>query len=128
QLARAERVGRVAHPNTHRQAPEGADGAGNSPTPIGQPDRTLALIASIAALALEPSGPPACAKSGRPPPPLPPSASAPILTSSTALLAGVQSPVTPTARFALPSTVAPAVAPTPEPTCLFPSSSSPTRS
>ncbi len=38
-----------------------------------------ASIAASAASALEPSGPPACAMSGRPPPPLPPSASAPAL-------------------------------------------------
>ena len=42
-------------------------------------------IAESAASALAPSGPPACAMSGRPPPPLPPSASAAILTRSTAL-------------------------------------------
>src|SRR5262249_17412165 len=37
-------------------------------------------IALSAASALEPSGPPACAMSARPPPPLPPSASAPLRT------------------------------------------------
>ena len=42
-------------------------------------------IADNAALALAPSGPPACAMSGRPPPPLPPSASDATRTRSTAL-------------------------------------------
>ena len=46
---------------------------------------SAASIAFSAASALEPSGPPACAMSGRPPPPLPPSASAPLRTRSTAL-------------------------------------------
>ena len=39
-----------------------------------------ALAAAIASAALEPSGPPPCAMSGRPPPPLPPSASTPART------------------------------------------------
>ena len=42
-------------------------------------------MAASAASAFDPSGPPACAMSGRPPPPLPPSASAPLRTKSTAL-------------------------------------------
>src|SRR3981189_2201352 len=42
-------------------------------------------IAASAAAALAPSGPPACAMSGRPPPPLPPSASEATRTRSTAL-------------------------------------------
>jgi hypothetical protein len=42
-------------------------------------------IAESAASALAPSGPPACAMSGRPPPPLPPSASEATRTRSTAL-------------------------------------------
>ena len=42
-------------------------------------------MAASAASAFDPSGPPACAISGRPPPPLPPSASAPLRTKSTAL-------------------------------------------
>src|SRR6202790_3277586 len=42
-------------------------------------------IAESAAFALAPSGPPACARSGRPPPPLPPSASDATRTRSTAL-------------------------------------------
>ena len=46
---------------------------------------SAASIAFSAASALAPSGPPACAMSGRPPPPLPPSASAPLRTRSTAL-------------------------------------------
>src|SRR6476620_1008513 len=58
-------------------------------------------IADSAALALAPSGPPACAMSGRPPPPLPPSASEAILTRFTALKRAVRSAVTPTTTPAL---------------------------
>ena len=43
-----------------------------------------ARTASSAASALDPSGPPACAMSGRPPPPLPPTSDAAPRTSSTA--------------------------------------------
>src|SRR5262249_48324520 len=60
-------------------------------------------IAFNAASALAPSGPPAWAMSGRPPPPWPPSAAAPALTRSTALYFAVRSSVTPTTMPALPS-------------------------
>ena len=60
-------------------------------------------IAASAASAAEPSGPPAWAMSGRPPPPLPPSFSAASRTKSTALNACVRSGVTPTTTPALPS-------------------------
>src|SRR6185503_10927622 len=73
-----------------------------------------ASIAANAALALLPSGPPACAMSGRPPPPLPPSASAPSLTRSTALMRLVRSSVTPTTSDARPSSTV-TNATTPEP-------------
>src|ERR1700761_7762343 len=79
-------------------------------------------IAASAASALAPSGPPACAMSGRPPPPLPPSASEPLRTSSTALKREVKSAVTPTTMPALPSSVTPMMATTPEPICFLPSS------
>src|SRR6266446_1945586 len=79
-------------------------------------------IADSAASALAPSGPPACAMSGRPPPPLPPSASEPLRTSSTALKREVRSEVTPTTMPALPSSVTPTIATTPEPICFLPSS------
>ena len=46
---------------------------------------SAASIASSASGALAASGPPACAMSGRPPPPLPPSAATPACTRSTAL-------------------------------------------
>src|SRR5450830_1057368 len=75
-----------------------------------------------AASALEPSGPPAWAMSGRPPPPLPPRASAPLRTSSTALKRLVSSSVTATTMPALPSALRPTMATTPEPTCFLPSS------
>src|SRR5713226_9299042 len=81
-------------------------------------------IALRAASAFEPSGPPACAMSGRPPPPLPPSASAPLRTRSTAEKRAVRSAVTPTTRPALPSGEALATATTPDPTLSFPSSAS----
>src|SRR5258705_203364 len=86
-----------------------------------QPPSAAAMAAS-AASAFEPSGPPACAMSGRPPPPLPPSASAPRRTRSTALKRPVRSSVTPTTMPALPSSVTPTMATTPEPTCFLPSS------
>src|SRR5436190_1559287 len=79
-------------------------------------------IADSAASALAPSGPPACAMSGRPPPPLPPSTSEPLRTSSTALKREVRSAVTPTTMPALPSSVTPTMATTPEPICFLPSS------
>ena len=58
----------------------------------GRPKRASAYaamarsMASSAASACEPLGPPAWAMSGRPPPPLPPSAAAPARTRSTALI------------------------------------------
>src|SRR6266566_4079860 len=79
-------------------------------------------IASSAASALEPSGPPACAMSARPPPPLPPSASAPLRTKSIAEKRDVRSAVTPTTTPALPSSVTPTMATTPEPRRFLPSS------
>src|SRR3984893_7325852 len=79
-------------------------------------------IAASAALALAPSGPPACAMSGRPPPPLPPSASDATRTRSTALKRKVRSLVTPTTTPALPSSVTATIATTPEPICFLPSS------
>ena len=79
-------------------------------------------IAASAASAFAPSGPPACAMSGRPPPPLPPSASAPLRTRSTALKCRVRSSVTPTTMPALPSSATPTIATTPEPICFLPSS------
>ena len=78
--------------------------------------------AARAAAAFEPSGPPACAISGRPPPPLPPEASAPLRTRSTALKRATRSLVTPTTMPALPSSVTPTMATTPEPTFFLPSS------
>src|SRR5690242_758915 len=85
-------------------------------------------IADSAASALAPSGPPACAMSGRPPPPLPPSTSAPFRTRSTALKRLVKSGVTPTTMPALPSSVTPTKATMPEPICFLPSSARPLRS
>src|ERR1043165_7144029 len=76
-------------------------------------------IADSAASALAPSGPPACAMSGLPPPPLPPSASEPLRTSSTALKREVRSAVTQTPRRPLPSTVTPKRGPPPEPICFL---------
>src|SRR5262249_27516143 len=86
------------------------------------PPPSAAAIGSGAARAWEPPGPPACAMSGRPPPPLPPSASAPLRTRSMALKRPVRSAVTPTTMPALPSSVTPTIATTPEPTCFLPSS------
>src|SRR5579871_2221413 len=83
---------------------------------------SAAAMAASAASAFEPSGPPACAMSGRPPPPLPPSASAPLRTRSTALKRATRSLVTPTTMPALPSPVTPTIATIPEPTCFLPSS------
>src|SRR5262249_29978437 len=79
-------------------------------------------IAESAAAALAPSGPPACAMSGRPPPPLPPSASEATRTRLTALKREVRSGVTPTTTPALPSSVTPTMATTPDPSCFLPSS------
>src|ERR1035441_3796509 len=61
---------------------------------LDQPPESAASIALSASSALEPSGPPACAMSGRPPPPMPPSTSAPFFTRSTALKRLVRSSVT----------------------------------
>src|SRR3954453_10588562 len=92
-----------------------------------QPPRAEAIAAS-AASALAPSGPPAWAMSGRPPPPFPPSAAAAAFTRSTALKRDVRSSVTPTTMPALPSPVIPTSATTPEPSCFLPSSARPFRS
>ena len=73
-------------------------------------------MAASAACALPASGPPAWAMSGRPPPPLPPRASAASRTRSTALMRAVRSSVTPTTIEALPSAAA-TKATTPEPIC-----------
>ena len=74
-----------------------------------------------------PSGPPACAMSGRPPPPLPPTAADAARTSSTALNRPVRSCDTPTTMLALPSFVDTS-ATTPVPSCLPIASASPFRS
>ncbi len=66
--------------------------------------------------------------SGRPPPPLPPSAAEPSRTNSTALNRLTKSGVTATTMLALPSSLAAAIATTPEPTLLFASSASDFRS
>src|SRR5260370_982310 len=79
-------------------------------------------MAESAASALAPSGPPACAISGRPPPPLPPSTCEATRARSTALKREVRSLVTPTTTPALPSPVTPTIATTPEPSCFLPSS------
>ena len=79
------------------------------------------FIADSAALAFAPSGPPACAMSGRPPPPLPPSASEPLRTRSTALNARSDRRDA-DHEPALPSSVTPTIATTPEPICFLPSS------
>ena len=84
--------------------------------------------ASSASPALAPSGPPAWAMSGRPPPPLPPSAAEPSRTRSTALKRPVRSAVTATTRLALPSSPVAAIATTPEPTLCLASSASDFRS
>src|SRR5262249_13655331 len=75
---------------------------------------SAASIGAIASSAFAPSGPPAWAMSGRPPPPLPPSAAAPAFTRSTALIFAVRSSVTPTTSEALPSSRAISTT-TPEP-------------
>src|SRR5947199_5784 len=87
-----------------------------------QPPPSAAAMAASAASALEPSGPPACAMSARPPPPLPPSTSAPLRTRSIAEKRDVRSSVTPTTTPALPSSVTPTMATTPEPRRFLPSS------
>src|SRR6185312_5537459 len=79
-------------------------------------------IAFSAASAFEPSGPPACAMSARPPPPFPPRASAARRARSTALKRFTRSSVTPTTTPALPSALTPTIATTPERTCFLPSS------
>ena len=97
-LDRDARRGALLQPRQRRPAPLQAAGDGRPAahrrrqhSPRDRRARCLtqpasrASIASSAACALEPSGPPACAMSGRPPPPLPPSAAAPTLTRSTAL-------------------------------------------
>ena len=62
-------------------------------------------MAESAAPALAPSGPPACAMSGLPPPPLPPSTSEALRTRSTAVKRDIRSAVTPTTTLALPSSL-----------------------
>ena len=84
-------------------------------------------MAASASFAFAPSGPPACAMSGRPPPPLPPSASDAARTRSTALTREVRSSVTPTTSEALPSATV-TNATTPEPIFDFASSASAFRS
>ena len=84
-------------------------------------------IASTASDAFAPSGPPAYAISGRPPPPLPPTAAAPARTRSTAEIVAVRSSVTPTATAALPS-FTPIKAATPEPSFFLVSSIRPRKS
>lgn len=72
-------------------------------------------MAARASAALEPSGPPAWAMSGRPPPPLPPVLSEATRTRSTALNLSVRSLVTATTMPSLPSAEALATATTPKP-------------
>ena len=67
---------------------------------------SASLTASSASFAFEPSGPPPCAMSGRPPPPCPPSVATAALTRSTALTWPARSSVTPTATLARPSLTA----------------------
>src|SRR3954467_3528907 len=96
--------------------------AQRTPAPDGCHGYALPIafsIADSAAFALAPSGPPACAMSGRPPPPLPPSASEARRTRLTALKREVRSAVTPTTTPALPSSVTPTIATTPEPICFL---------
>src|SRR5215217_3832346 len=83
---------------------------------------SAASTACSAASAWAPSGPPAWAMSRRPPPPLPPSFSAPARTRLTASIVGVRSSVTPTTMPALPSPATPTIATTPEPRRFLPSS------
>src|SRR5260370_38864452 len=92
---------------------------------------TLAIafsMAESAAPALAPSGPPACAISGRPPPPFPPRASEATRTRSTALKREGRYLVTPTTTPPLPSGAVFATATTPDFTFSFPSSTSAFRS
>src|SRR5882762_8027623 len=99
--------------------------AQSSPAWGGRHRQALPIAFSIAvnaAAALAPSGPAACAMSGRPPPPLPPSASEATRTRLTALNRETRSAVTPTTTPALPSSVTPMMATTPEPICFLPSS------
>ena len=70
------------------------------------PGYNAAATASMAACASSAFGPPACAISGRPPPPLPPRAAEPSRTKSTALFVSVRSSVTATTTDALPASVA----------------------
>src|SRR5216683_7942838 len=88
---------------------------------------SAASIAFSASGALAASGPPPCAMSGQPPPPLPPSASTPAFTRSTALRLLERSSVTPTTAEALPSSM-PISATTPEPSFFLNSSAMPLRS
>ncbi len=85
------------------------------PRRTGARSFSFSRMASRAAAGLPLSGPPAWAMSGRPPPPLPPIASAATRTRSTALIRPVRSSVTPTTMEALPSAAA-TKATTPEPT------------
>ena len=90
----------------HRLARHGVDHAATF--------SSASLTASSASWALEPSGPPPCAISGRPPPPWPPSVATAAFTRSTALTWTARSSVTPTATLARPSLTA-ISAPMPEP-------------
>src|SRR5580658_1910993 len=68
-----------------------------------RPYSNAARTASNASFVFPPSGPPACAISGRPPPPLPPTATAALRTRSTAFTLGKRSADTPTTMLAFPS-------------------------
>src|SRR5262249_10051299 len=103
-------------------SPTRGEGAHRDRGGSDQPPPSAPSMALSAASALEPSGPPACAISARPPPPLPPSASAPLRTRSIAEKRDVRSAVTPTTTPALPSSVTPTMATTPEPRRFLPSS------
>src|SRR6202453_821317 len=90
--------------------------------------RIPASTAASASFAFSPSGPPACAMSGRPPPPLPPNAAEPRRTRSTALKRAVMSAVTATTRLPLPSSPGATNATDPDPRLALASSASDFRS
>src|SRR6516162_5555146 len=103
-------------PRQGGREPQAGNGLSRQPPPSAE------AMAASAACACEPSGPPACAMSERPPPLLPPSATAPLRARSTAEKRAVRSSVTPTTMPALPSSLTPTMATIPEPTRFLPSS------
>src|ERR1700730_13080824 len=91
----------------HEGRREIANGSNRPKHTLAQPAPSAEAMASSAACALEPSGPPACAISERQPPPFQPTPSLPLRTRSTSEKPAVSSSVPPTPTPALPARLTP---------------------